>query len=302
MPRPASRPTSRFATRTPTALAIAAVLMAACPSLAMQQDDDDTPDKPLLAGPTVGADASKPTLVRYDFSGEFQRLERHPAEAALDLIRERADLDDATQAAIEAILNERRKILDELVIDRLDLLIKLGNGGDDRDRNEAIAALRQAMAPLAVKGPLGERIREHLPADAAKEHERLEKQYVRASVADRLALLEAEDTGERRPRGLRMRAQAIETLVGLGAEVRGAYERTLVQDGQQLETLLNSLNLSPEQDGKVRAIIAQYTDKALLDKKSRENDGTRMAVFLRVAAELTAEQRRTLIESARGER
>lgn len=290
--------TGRFANRTPTSLAIAAVLMAACPSLAMQQQDEDDP--PLLSGPAVDAESEQATLVRRDFSGEFQRLERHPAEAALQLVRESYTIEEAGAQAIDAILAERRKVLDDLVIDRLDLLIKLGSGPSDRDWYEAIAALRRVMAPLAIRGSLGDRIRTHLPEDAAAEHERLEKEYVRAAVADRVELLKAEDGQGDRPRGLHLRAQAIETLVGLGAEVKSAYERTLVQEGERLEALLTSLNLTPEQEGKVRAIIGEYTDKALLDKKTRENDGARLAVFLRVAAELDADQRTTLIEYARG--
>jgi len=225
----------RFANRTPTSLAIAAALMAACPALAMQQQDEDDP--PLLSGPVVDAEAERATLVRRDFSGDFQRLERHPAEAALDLVREIHHLNEEQAKAIDAILTERRRVLDELVIDRLDVLIKLANGGSDADRAEAIAVLRRAMAPIMRKGQLGDRIRRHLPTDAATEHQRLEREYLDAAIEDRVELLEAENGGMGE-RGLRLRARAIEMLVGLGAEVKGAYERTIVQQGQRVEELI----------------------------------------------------------------
>ena len=291
-----SRATSRISGHRPTSLAIAAVLMSACPGLAMQQDEDP----PLLSGPTVTTANERPTLVRRDFSGEFQRLERHPAEVALDHVLDRYSVDQPTRDAIDSILSERRQALDELVIDRLDLLIKLSNGGNEQDRAEAVRALRQAMAPITRKGRLGDRIRALLPTDAATEHQRLEREYVEATIDDRIALLEAEQM-QGADRGLRMRAQAIEMLVGLGAEVRGAYERTLVQKGERLDELLATLKLSPEQDGKVRAIIGQYTEKTLLNKEARDDAQARTNVFLEVAAELTPEQRRTLLKQVRGQ-
>lgn len=281
--------------RRPTSLAIAAVLMSACPTLALPQDEDP----PLLSGPTVASTDQKPTLVQRDFTGSLTRLERHPAEAALDHVLDRFSIDEPTKEAIEAILSERRMALDELVVDRLDLLIKLSNGGDQADRAESVRALRQALAPITRKGRLGDRIRALLPEQAASEHQRLEAEYVQAAIDDRIQLLSSEQMGGPE-RGLRMRAQAIEMLVGLGAEVRSAYERTLVQRGEELDALIASLNLSPEQDGKVRAIIQAYTEKALLDKDVREDGTARTNVFLQVAAELTPQQRRKLLDHVRG--
>ena len=159
-----TRSRSRSIHRTPTSLGIAAVLMSVCPAFALSdhsQERDETDS--LLAGPAIGEETTRPTLVQRDFSGEFQRLDRHPAEAAFDLVIDRYDVDVAGRDAIAAIMHERRMVLDELVIDRLDLLIKLSNGGNERDRARAIAALRQALAPISRRGTLGDRIREHLP-------------------------------------------------------------------------------------------------------------------------------------------
>jgi len=61
------------------------------------------------------------------------------------------------------------------------------------------------------------------------------------------------------------------------------------------------LKLSPEQEGKVREIIQQYGEKTLLSKEARDDASSRLAVFLEVAAELTREQRRKLLEHVRGE-
>ncbi|NRA58394.1 MAG: hypothetical protein HRU13_09815 [Phycisphaerales bacterium] len=296
----------RNRTRTPSSLAIAAVLISVCPAVAIaaQAQDDDieepTPADPLLAGPDVGASAAKLTLVQRDFSGEFQRLDRHPAEAALELVLDHYAVEDMAQADIQAILLERQRVLDDLVVNRLDLLVKLSNGGNERDRAEAIRALRQAMAPIAQKGAFGDRIRQHLPADAAAEHERLQREYTRAATEHRVELLKAEDPGARQ-RGLRLRAQAIEILVSLGDEVKRAYERTLVQDAERLESLIRMLDLSPEQEGKVRAIVREYGEKTLINKEAKDDDMGRLGVFLRVAAELTPEQRQKLMAYTRGE-
>lgn len=295
-------PNRRTATRTPTSLAIAALLFAACPSLATAQEGrGETDDAPLLSGPPVPDAARAPSLVRRDFSGELHRLDQHPAEAAYALVREHFTIEQASVDAIEAILAERRKLLDDLVIDRLDLLIKLSNGGTEQDRAQAVAELRRALAPEARKGPLGDRVRAHLDVPAAETHERLEREYVDAATADRLEMLRAE-RGETGERGLRLRARAIETLVGLGAEVRSAYERTIVQQADRVDELIALLNLSPEQEGNVRRIIGEYGEKTLLNGSARSDASGRLAVFLEVAAELTPEQRRTLIAHARGER
>lgn len=286
----------RCTTRTPTSIAIAAFLVAACPSLAMQQEADD---KPLLSGPSVNDEAAL-TLVHRDFSGEFQRLERHPAEAAYRLVLEHFEIDATAREAVGAILADRRKVLDDLVIERLDVLIKLANGGNERDRAEAIGVLRRAMAPEARRGALGDRIRAHLPTDAAAEHQRVEREYQEAATADRVELLRAE-RGGMGERGLRLRAQAIETLVGLGAEVRSAYERTIEQRGEELDELIAALVLSPEQEGEVRRLVQAYGEKTLLDKEARDDRQGRLALLLRIAAELTPQQRRTLLERVRGE-
>lgn len=297
----------RTRNRTPSSLAIAAVLISVCPAVAVaaQTRDEDVEEPvsadPLLAGPSVDSGQTKLTLVERDFSGEFQRLDRHPAEAALDLVLERYAVDESARLAIQAVLLERQRVLDDLVVNRLDLLVKLSNGGNERDRAEAIKALRQAMAPIAQKGALGDRIRRNLPADAAAEHERLQREYTRAAIGHRVELLKAENPGSRQ-RGLRLRAQAIEILVSLGDEVKRAYERTLVQDAERLESIIRMLDLSPEQEGKVRAIIREYGEKTLINKETEDDEMGRLGVFLRVAAELTPEQRRTLMAYTRGER
>lgn len=280
-----------------TPLALAAVLLSACPGLAQISED---PPVPILTGPKVNHEQAPATLVRRDFSGILQRLERHPAEAALDLVLESTGIDADRASAIEAVLAERRRVLDDLVIDRLDLLIKLSNGGAEADRAEAMAALREALAPLARGGALGDRIREHLPEPAAREHARLENEYMRAAIEDRRAMLESE-VERASQRGIRVRARAIETLVLLGAEVRAAYERTIVLEAQRIEELIALLQLSPEQEGKVRRIIQAYSERTLLDKDARRDDQQRLGVFLEVAAELTPQQRRKLLEHVRGE-
>lgn len=308
MPTPATHQTTPKR-RTLTWLSLAAALTAACPALGVQDAPQNDPNREaeqeatptLLGGPTVDAKGERATLVRRSFTGELERLERHPAEAALDLI----DVPEDARPAIDQILAERRRVLDELVVDRLDLLVKLANGGTQDDRRQSMRALRDAMAPLVRKGELGERIRQLLPQDLAAEHQRLEREYVRAAVEERLRTLRQESDAMgsgRQDRGLRMRAYAIERLVGLGAEVKGAYERTLVQQGERLDRIIDQLNLTPEQEGNVRRIIQRSNENTLLGENPRKpTERERLAVFLEVAAELTPEQRRQLVRIARGE-
>jgi len=311
MPAPTTHQTTPKR-RTLTWLSLAAALTAACPALGFQDAPQHDPNREaeqeatptLLGGPTVDAQGDRATLVRRSFTGELERLERHPAEAALDLI----DAPEDARPAIDQILAERRRVLDELVVDRLDLLVKLANGGTQDDRRQSMRALRDAMAPLVRKGELGDRVRELLPQDLAAEHQRLEREYVRAAVEERVRTLQQEagamGGGEqaRGQRMLRMRAYAIERLVGLGAEVKGAYERTLVQRGERLDRIIDQLNLTPEQEGNVRRIIQRSNENTLLGENPRKpTERERMSVFLEVAAELTPEQRRQLVRIARGE-
>lgn len=310
-----------------SALAVAAVLLSACPGLAWPQADvQDSPPGPngapaqadaqdtsqatdradaqggsgLLAGPSIEHVPAPPTLVQRDFAGRIVRLPGHPAQAAAELLLERNDQVSApARQAIDAILAERRRALDELVIDRLDLLLALRDSPSQQARGQAIADLRRALAPLASQGDLGQRIRACLPEPLAAEHLRLEQEYRNALVEERLETLRRERPDS--PAGLlRLRARAIENLLMLGEELRAAYDRTIVQQGEDFEALLARLALTPEQEGKVRAIVGRYAQRALLDAQVREDRSARVRVFLEVAAELTPDQRRVLLDHVRG--
>jgi hypothetical protein len=251
------------------------------------------PEPDPLAGPKV---AERPrdarSLVEHDPMGKLVRLERDAALEALD----RLELDDATRAKVDQIVTARLAVLDTIVQDNILLLASLNNARMSGDRAEGRKALAQLMGvarPYLARGTLVEELRPALSADQHAELKRMVDEYHAAAVEARIG--EPGDDG--RPAN-RAQAEITERLNQLGVEVRRSYERRVASGGQELDDFLAKLDLTPEQEGRIRKRI----EDAYIGAAGKPSRAQIAKVFLESWQDLTTAQRQKLMQVMREQR
>lgn len=253
----------------------------ALPAAATAQTETPAP----LQGPRVSEPDAKPTLVQRDFAGKLRRLEVSPEEAALALMK----LDAEAEAKTRSILNERTAILDRIVLENLDLVVRIHNaraGGDRRELLMLLAELSVALKPLTDRGTLSEELVGALSLDQAVTFKALVREYNQAAAAETQA--EARAAGER----LTVRQVAArEALIVLGTDIKRSYQRQIASKTAEFEQMLVQLDLTPEQESKVRRMVLDYAAAA----KGKPSQDQRRALFYRIMEVLDAEQQRTLV-------
>jgi hypothetical protein len=263
---------------------------------ASAQDAPQTPADPppadVLSGPKVKETQAERTLVKRDFRGRVQRLEAHPAEAAVELLI----VDQPTKAKVSAVVDERTATLDRLVRDNLELLLKFQNTPDRRGR---LALLREAGAlikELDAKGTLEERIKPLLPKDQATRFDELIAGYWDTIVAD--AQQEGRN-GEGKPDAKtpsktpgRTEILTREKLQAFGAEVKRSYERQIAAKTKELEAFLGKLGLSPEKETTIRNVFTDSFQKT----GGKPTPQQRRELGMKVFRELDREQQRLLLK------
>ncbi|MFN0131344.1 MAG: hypothetical protein ACKVW3_02235 [Phycisphaerales bacterium] len=279
----------RFASVSAVALGIAS----GCVSVRAQSDSPPTAEGAALAGPKV-SERSTTTLIERDFAGKVKRLDTPPEEASLALL----DLDEATRAATTRILNERAAIMDGIVRDNIDLLLKFVTARQGGDRAAIVSLLGEFNAklePLRARGELVDEIHDALPPAMRGRFTTLVTEY-RKAVTDEAAG-EAKTKGERaRPRAAAMR----ERLADLGLEVKRSYERLIGAGQRDFEALIEELQLAPEQETKVRNLAQEYVQKT----KGKPTPAQQRQLVTSIMAHLTPEQNKVLLSklaAARGE-
>ncbi|HVZ94114.1 MAG TPA: hypothetical protein VG797_06350 [Phycisphaerales bacterium] len=78
-------------------------------------------------------------------------------------------------------------------------------------------------------------------------------------------------------------------------EVRRSYERIIADGKRRLDEIAKELDLTPEQDGKIRQLAANYA----LESKQNPTQAQRAKFFAEIMKELTPEQRRKFIQYQR---
>jgi hypothetical protein len=262
------------------------------------------PEPAVLKGPTVkpaGEALSRLTLVERDFQGRVKELDTDPVSAALPKL----GLDGTTLEACTIILAQRREILDRIVGDNLLTLLKIQQSRQTGDTGEVRRLTRELVGKageLRERGRLMDELEGVMPADKHAELRRMVTEYVVASGGSHEGDGAMGDEGQggggdKAGRGGRGRAAAAGFASMLGAEIRRSYERVVGQRVAEFDALIKRLELTPEQEGKVRALAQASFDKNQGRKPSRA-EGTR--VFLEIYRELNEEQRAKLIEYVRG--
>lgn len=249
------------------------------------QSDRPPDDREVLAGPTV-APARAPSLVERDFTGRVKRLDLPPEEAALAHL----DLDPAAREATTRILNERAAIMDRIVRDNIDLLLRFvtaRQGGDRAAILSLLAEFNAKLGPLHARGDLVDELHDALPPATRGAFTSLVADYRRA-IADEAAA-DAKAKGERaRPRAIAAR----ERLADLGLEVKRSYERQIGAGQKELDELIAELHLSSEQEAFVRNLVAEHVQKT----KGKPTPAQQRQLVVSIMARLKPEQQRIVIE------
>lgn len=272
---------------------ILAALISLCPSLALQPKDK--PADPLSgpsATPSRPADA-KPTLVRRDFNGKVERLERTPEESAADLL----GLDEATRKKITDLMGHRAMILDDFVAKNLDLLTKFGQAAAAGNKSDLLSLLRETfdkLSDLRRGGPLEAQIAALLTPEQAKAFKAFIAEYYEALVAERQA---SPDEGEMSPDGKRTPPNRLaimidEHLKAFGKEIERAFFRSLYSGELLFQKIDEAVTLRPEQKARIRGWCAEFAEKG----GQNPTEEQKRDLFLRILSALDAKQAGKAIE------
>lgn len=273
-------------------LFIAAVLAGVQAAGRGQTSPAPTGEPSPLSGPNVPEESGS-GRVRRDFEGKMKPLEVRPEIAALDEIALSTD----ERAKVDEILARRSATMSRLIRENIELLLKaqaVREGNDPEARRALAAEFRQAFAPLSEDGPLSEQIAGVLTDEHRRRFEAINREYWRELMGQAPAGGEMEDGGARRGRAALERA----ARNVLRQEVRRAYEQMIADGKQRIDEVVARLELSAEQEARVRAIITEFGQKTKLNPSAAD----RAELFGKVAELLTPEQRRKAFEMVRGER
>lgn len=249
-----------------------------------------------LAGPSVPM-STRPTLVRRDMHGSVQRLEVFPAQAALETLT----LDPATAKAVSTILAERAAILDATVRDNLALLIELfsagqaagaggaGSAGDALDAARIGLAFVTRLRPLIRRGSIEAELASVLPESARARIREMVEEYENAIVA------EESTPAQPKPKS-RFEVLTGESLRLWGEQIRLSFERQSATGEVFFEPIIRNLKLRPDQETRVRDLIAEYVEETKLQPtKEQERD-----FGLKLVAWLDPAQTRELLRMIQG--
>jgi|GEM_PF-759992 len=279
----ASRPASR--TLSLILLAAGTLALSNSPTRAADPAPTGKPDAP-LSGPTISQTKKTLSIIQRDADGRVKRLDIAPAEAAVKAMTLSLEL----RKKADDVLFSQAATLDQIVRDNFDLIVKTAGAFDAKDRVAAtryVQELWSVSEPVRQRGQLVEQISRTLPKAEADQMRSLVREYLKARLKDEEELAKA--------KGQNFDVIGFnigETLHTLGQEIRRSYERVIGQGANDFEKVLADLNLTPEQDGKVRGLALD-----LLQNSGPNTSGPqRFRVFVQAINVLTPEQRKILGE------
>ena len=258
-------------------IAAAGLALIAAPAMAQPPDS--------LRGPAVQDKPAKATIVERDLKGKLKRPEVPPEESALALV----PLDDQTKAAVEAVLSARAEVLDRVVLDNLDLVVKLHNARQSKDRGDQLAVMADFMKklqPLNARGLLAQEIRGALGKERAATFDAILGEYRKAAID--------EATTEARRRNEFVNARTLETrenLASLGLEIKRSYERQVGSKTAEFDGILAKLSLQPEQDAKIRSMVGDFTRET----RGKATPEQKRSMFFRIMSQLDGDQQKRLV-------
>ncbi len=215
--------------------------------------EDDAAASGVLSGPGVGK-AGRKSIVSRTFEGTLERLDVWPEEAAVELLA----LSEESRRAINDILAERAAVIDRVVSENLDALVKLANDGEGGRWFGALTHLRafqkKIESQLEDTRPLVERFAEALPREQAEELERMVEEYWEALAADEVGG-EIEKFGGRVKAAL---AKKTDSLRLMGEELGRAYQRIEKSAAVYAEYFINELGFTGANADAVREVVREF--------------------------------------------
>jgi hypothetical protein len=242
--------------------------------------------------PGVSDGAGNFSIVTRDERGRAQRLDVNPAQAAA----RKLPLSDDARRAVEQVLGERERQLDTFVRDNLRDVLRLqsaSSAGNTGEARRIVNDLRDKSDVLRRAGHLAQDLAPALTPEQNELLSRLVRDYWQALVRD-----ESESARVRGDRFDMALFMSNESAAMTGAELRGAYTRVFGEATRDFDDALRALNLTPEQDFKVRKLAPESFRKSYAALSPEQ----RLGQFVEVLGTLTPEQREQLLVSVRGVR
>lgn len=255
------------------------------PAPATASPEGDAP----LSGPSVKVQQKAPTIVERDAEGRCRKLEIQPAEAAVRVMK----LSPQTREKVDAVLIEQAAVLDTIVRDNFELIVNVAGaaqGGDKTQVTKYLGQLWEVSQPLRKRGALVEQLAKVLSKEEATQLRRMVLEYNGARVKDEETA--AKQRGEKFDNA---KFNINERLSIIGQELKRSYERVIGQQSKDLDAIIASLNLSVEQDAKVRQILLDVVQR----NGAKATNAQKVSAYLKIVAVLDKEQRTILYEKLR---
>lgn len=245
-------------------------------------------DADALRGPTLDKHPDRPqrSIVERDFNGRLKKHEDHPVLVALSRLELTAD----EKAAADKVLGERAAAIDTIVRDNLKELVQLDGAkksGDAAATNKLQADLLAKAKPFFQRGTMLAELMPVLPESKFVELRKMVEEYTRIATQDRAA---DPMSGKDKPNAVgNLLTQGFENF---GAEAKASFKRVVEAGGKDFDKLIQMLQLTPEQESKVRQLAGDLYQKTYGKPTKRQQ----FKLFLSIYAELDTQQRHRLAE------
>lgn len=242
-----------------------------------------------LSGPSVKVQQKAPTIVERDAEGRCRKLEIQPAEAAVRVMK----LSPQTREKVDAVLVEQAAVLDTIVRDNFELIVSVAGaaqGGDKTQAAKYLGQLWEVSQPLRKRGALVEQLAKVLSKEEATQLRKMVLEYNGARTKD-----EENAAKQRGEKFDNAKFNINERLSIIGQEIKRSYERVIGQQSKDLDAIIASLNLSVEQDAKVRQILLDVVQRS----GAKATNAQKVSAYLKIVAVLDKDQRTILYEKLR---
>lgn len=247
---------------------------------------------------------ARATIVQRGADGRLERVQAHPAEAAVMLL----PMNDATRARVEDVIVARAAGFDAIVRENLLDIAALGAAAQAGQQEQVMASLRALgpkLAPLMRPGAFERELGDALSAPQRERLGAMVNEYLSAvaeeDAADAAAMAGQEAAPAAEPgRGRRgglgggagrgggafMGPHAQEMRRVMGEEIKAAYGRVIGQRVKEFDGFLSDLALEPETEGRVRQIFMDVFTR----NNGKENRADTMLALVQVNALLSPEE------------
>jgi hypothetical protein len=267
---------------TVTVLAVAGFALAQTPAAIPAGDGD------ALRGPAVKQAPKVSTLVKRDMSGNLERIDTRPEQAALDVLGLTAD----ERKPADKVMSDRFAAVTKLLQQHQDLFLKIQQGRQGGVKPEELRPqmreMREAATPL-LENPLEDQVATALPEAKRAEFRRLVDEYKRVVATEEpRRMRQGAGTGGGKGRGRgndgepnsaapdEMKKDApkepgkapaegpIPPRVEMNLllrEMGRALNAIVVERREHMDSFLKAIDATPEQEGQIRAIVRTRPEK-----------------------------------------